>query len=123
MAGAGEARKYLRTPVQARVEIRLDSGVLVEGHSRDLSLRGVWFSTDRSLPIGNLTRVRITLDTNLGQIRIESAGRVVRDDDGGVAIEFVNVGSECEQHLRRVVEDAPEEGAEYEGAYEAFVHH
>lgn len=98
-------RKNERRPVEARVEIRMQSGVLLEGQSRDLSLSGVWFSTDRSIPIGNSTRVRIMMESELGKISIVTHGRVVRDDDGGVAIEFTQMGAECENDLRRVVEE------------------
>jgi hypothetical protein len=105
MAGNMDGRRFERRPVQARVEIRMPSGVLLEGQSRDLSLRGLWFSTDRSLPIGNRTQVRLCLETGIGRITITSQGRVVRDDDGGVAIEFTDMGTECEDSLRRFVHE------------------
>lgn len=106
---AGNSRKFSRTPLQAKVELRLQTGILVEGHSRDLSVRGVWLSTDRSLPVGNLSRVRIMLDTNLGQLRVEMLGRVVRDDEGGLAIEFLDVAEEMEHHLMAVLEECEAE--------------
>jgi len=98
-----EARRCERSDLEARVEVRMDSGVLVEGSTRDVSLNGLWFFTDRSLPIGNRTRVRLVADTSIGRFNVEMSGRVVRDDEGGVAIEFLDLKGESIENLRQVV--------------------
>lgn len=111
MAKTKDGRRYERRPVQTRVEIRMESGVLVEGESRDLSLRGLWFATDRSIPVGNPTQVRLCLETDLGRITVVTWGRVVRDDEGGVAIEFTDMAADSEGSLRRLVAEEHLAGA------------
>jgi len=98
-----EAREFSRSPVQTRVEVRLKSGVLVEGCARDVSMNGVWFCTERSLPVGNQVRVSVVLGGGASEQRIETVGSVVRVDEGGVAIGFTKIDAESVDHLRNLV--------------------
>jgi len=54
-----EQRDSDRVRVAARVEVRLHSGVLVEGGVVDLSERGILMATERSLPLDSRVRVLI----------------------------------------------------------------
>jgi hypothetical protein len=98
-----DAREFSRCLVTAKVEVRLDSGVLVEGRSRDVSLNGLWFASERSLPVGNTVKVMLVLNAGGTEHRIEVHGHVVRVDEGGVAVEFTEIDSDSVDHLRRLV--------------------
>lgn len=84
-------------------EVRLPSGVLLEGQTQDVSLKGVWFATERSLPVGNLVKVCLVLSSGDEHYHIETQGRVVRVDQGGMGIEFTEIDSESIDHLRSLV--------------------
>lgn len=106
MGKKSEARKFSRSPVSVRLQVRLDNGILIEGETRDVSFTGLWFQTDRSLPLDST--VRILIEYAPGSERIDTRGKVVRVDEGGVAIEFIDPREESEEHLQRLVLDNAE---------------
>jgi len=75
----------------------------MEGESRNVSLNGMLITSERLLPVGNTCRVSLLLHGNVGNLRLEMHGRVVRVDDEGIAIEFSQVGIESLEHLRKLV--------------------
>lgn len=87
MASYIERRKQVRKPVPMRVEVRLESGVLVEGNTVNVSLNGLLFETERSLPLGTRVRVYLTPESPSHE-HIMCKGEVSRLDDWGVAIAF-----------------------------------
>lgn len=111
-----EHRECSRSPVNARIEVRLSNGVVLEGEAVDVSLRGLMFLTERRLPVGKSVLVVLLLDGGLDQQRIEVGGHVARLDDDGVAVEFTQIDADSVQHLRRLVlYNAPDvEQAQYE---------
>lgn len=98
-----EGREFMRCRLRARGEVRLPSGVLLEGRTQDISLKGVWFATERSLPVGNSVRVCLSLHSGDEQYHIETQGVVVRVGPGGVGIEFTEIDSASIEHLRNLV--------------------
>jgi hypothetical protein len=98
-----EVREFTRAAVKARMQVRLPSGVLLEGCARDVSLKGVLFITERSLPVGNTVKASLVLEAGEGEFRIDTQGLVVRVVEGGVAIEFTRIDSEGVELLRNLV--------------------
>lgn len=103
MATKTEARESTRSPITAEMQVRLSSGILLEGSARDVSMKGVLFDTWRSLPVGNRVRVHLSIKTGDELHTINTEGLVARICDGGVAIEFTKIDTESEEHLRRLV--------------------
>ena len=105
LSSSQEQREFSRSEVAIRSEVRLQSGILLEGQIRDVSLNGAWFSTERSLPIGHPVQVSLVLSGGepAEEIRIDLRGQVVRIEEGGVAVEFLSVSDEGIDHLRRLV--------------------
>jgi len=102
-ASKNEGREFTRCRVKVKGEVRLPSGVLLEGQTQDISLKGIWFATERSLPIGNEVKVCLVLSSENENYHIETLGRVVRVDQGGVGIEFTEIDSDSIEHLRKLV--------------------
>lgn len=103
MSQESEAREFTRSPVSALAQVRLESGVLVEGNAHDVSLNGVLFNSTQALPVGNHVHVTLLLDGGNGEQRIEAEGHVVRLIEEGVAIEFEHINAESLEHLKRLV--------------------
>ena len=103
MTDYSDQREFSRSSILVRSELRLDSGVLVEGQARDLSLEGISIETDQSVPVGNPVKMTLLLDAGQGPLRIETAGEVVRVSEKGVAIRFTKIDAESLEHLRRLV--------------------
>lgn len=87
-------REYSRSPVSVSVQVRLESGVLVEGRACNISLNGLFLVTDRSLPLGSRVKVVITADNTTQKEDIVCPGMVSRLDDRGVAIEIGKINEE-----------------------------
>lgn len=112
-----EGREFTRSPIRARVEVRLGNGILVEGRAQDISLNGIFFVTERSLPIGTHVRLNLVLDGGDTDCRIETYGTVVRIGEHGVAINFEEIDETSITHLRRLImynaEDADQVDQEF----------
>ena len=77
------------------------SGVLVEGESRDVSLSGVWFVTQRSLPVGNQVWVQLLVSEHQYGIRTE--GQVARVGEDGLGVAFTKIPEDSLECLRSIV--------------------
>lgn len=97
-----ENRECSRTPVCARIELRLGNGVVVEGRAVDVSLRGLMFVTESRLPVGKSVRVAMIADDDTEVPRIEIGGRVARLDDAGVAVAFTHLDPEHVHQLHQL---------------------
>ena len=109
-----EQRDSDRVRVTARVEVRLHSGVLVEGTLVDLSERGILMATERSLPMDSRVRVLICPEGGHATDGVCLDGRVARMDIRGVAIAFAPVDSIERKRLRSIMDtdgEAPSGGA------------
>lgn len=98
-----DQRECYRSSVRVRSELRLRSGVLVEGHARDVSLEGIAVETSQSVPVGNPVKMTLLLEGGQGPIRIGIEGEVVRVSEHGVAIRFTKINPDNLEHLRRLV--------------------
>jgi hypothetical protein len=103
MTGESEAREFSRSVVCAHAQVRVESGVLVEGSAHDVSMNGVLFSSTQCLPVGSSVHVTLLLDGGYGEQRIEAEGHVVRVVTDGVAIEFKHISADSVEYLKRLV--------------------
>ena len=80
------ARRYdLSLPVKVRLPINRESGSH-SGQTRDISTRGVYFTTHRELTTGTEVDFTFTLPPEITlteSIRVRCKGKVVRVDEGG----------------------------------------
>jgi len=95
MSTHDEKRRSERSCVIADVQVRCASGVILEGKARDLSMRGVWFDTEDSLPVRHPVRVEIAAGKGESFIHAVLEGTVARTGEGGLAIEFGNITPEA----------------------------
>jgi hypothetical protein len=97
-----EKRRQMRSSVPMHVEVRLESGVLVEGHAINVSLNGLLFETERFLPMGSHVRVHLTHES-MPHEHISCKGEVSRLDDWGMAITFDHVNPAHVETLYRYI--------------------
>lgn len=111
-------REFSRSMVQVNAEIRLTCGMLIEGKTRDASLGGALFTTERPLPQGHPVCVTLCLDFGDEHHRIKAEGHVARVDEDGIAISFASISADGLEHLRRVIlynaEDADQVESEFD---------
>ena len=109
MSDTVEQRKYSRNSVSLSVQVRLETGVLVEGRVCNVSLNGLFLETERSLPLGSRVKVRMTVGSEAEKADISCDGVVSRLDDRGVAIELGKIGEESMLRLCSLIRSTAED--------------
>ncbi len=107
-----EHRKYPRKQVCLWVEVRLDSGVIVDGAALNLSHGGLLFETDFMLPLDCTVRVTLLRDGEAREHHVECHGTVCRLDSQGVAIMFGEVCADCTARLNHLLQTGEDDGGE-----------
>ncbi len=102
MLSYNEKRGQMRSAVPMHVEVRLESGVLVDGHAVNVSMNGLFFMTERSLPVDCRVRVYLTHEDKPCE-HIICRGKVSRLDEWGMAIAFDQVNPEQMETLYRYI--------------------
>ncbi len=110
MVGRVDQRKYARSPISLDVQVRLCTGVLVEGHACNISLNGLFLETERSLPLGCRVKIKMTVSNSADKTDVTCTGVVSRVDNKGVAIALdvlsdTNMAKLC-QLIRETAADA-----------------
>jgi c-di-GMP-binding flagellar brake protein YcgR len=99
-----ERRKNVRVPFRAAVTIRPlaeDSKPIRSYQTRDLSLKGLYFLSERTLPCG--TRCEVELRLSGPDVLICAFGEVVRSDENGIGISFSEMDIDSFSHLRSLL--------------------
>ena len=103
MPSNSDQRRYSRSTIRARAELRLHTGIVMEGESRDVSMNGLFVKADHMFPVGNVCQVVLVLEGGDREFRIETSGEVVRVSEEGIAIEFEQIDLDSMEHLRKLV--------------------
>ncbi len=99
-----ERRSKTRVRFETRVVVRTDDAeVTARAGSRDVSLQGLYVTTDKRLPEGTPCEVEIRLTGTSIRLSIHAEGRVARSDARGLGIEFDSFDPDSYFHLRNLV--------------------
>ena len=100
MNNAPNQRRVSRLPVQLFVEIRHDDICLSSNKTHDVSMKGLFVHTGKTLPIGTPCQVKLILQ---GEQSIDVRGRVVRVTNAGMAVEFYEGDLQSYERLRSLI--------------------
>ena len=106
-----ERREFSRVAIQVEVRLRTEEDNLVAGKGTRISLKGLFFETATRLPNGSACQIEIVLGTESHQLLINVKGKVTRQEENGLGLEFSQMGSEGYEHLKNLVlynSDEPE---------------
>ena len=106
-----EKRTRYRVPFVMNVQFETNGTVIHYGHSRDVSMGGIFILTDDLLALG--THGTLTLNLEFGDrvipvtaeaevIRLVPSGRT--DQPSGMGIRFISLDADSSLHLFRVVQ-------------------
>ncbi|MCP3941227.1 MAG: PilZ domain-containing protein [Desulfobacteraceae bacterium] len=101
-----DRRKYSRVGFATEIKIVLkvnEKQVKLEGHSKDLSQRGLFVSTDKRFASGTLCFVKIYLAGGIEKIELSIEGTVVRQTEIGIGIVFNSMDVDTYSHLKNIV--------------------
>jgi len=104
MSETVEKREVTRASARVAVEINLADKTVTLDRTRDISMKGIFCEVDDALPTGSTCRVRILVGGPEGGSAITARAKVVRVEDDGMGLEFVElIGMESYTHLRNLV--------------------
>jgi hypothetical protein len=103
MSNSSNQRKCSRLPIQLFVEIRHDDICLSSNKTHDVSMKGLFVHTGKTLPIGTLCQVKLMLEGSQAAQSIEVGGQVARVTHAGMAVVFNESDLESYQRLRSLI--------------------
>jgi hypothetical protein len=96
-------RRRSRASFRARVRFFIAGGEVLISDSKDLSLNGVYlFSSERPEP-GIEGEVELVLAVGEHEVPLRMPGRVVRRDETGIAVGFLEMDPVVFDHLKKVL--------------------
>ncbi len=101
-----EKRKHPRVGFSTTIKILLDADgkkINIEGSSRDLSLKGIFVSTDNKFSCGTKCSIRVGLTGSIDKIELLMNGTVVRESENGMGIVFDSMDVDTYSHLKNIV--------------------
>lgn len=105
------AREFVRSSVRLEVELISGDSTILVARTRDVSMKGIFLITPHRVPVGASCRIRIRIGDPAEPLWVEADGTVVRTDDEGLAVEFLEMGVGSFQHLKNLVMyNAPDPG-------------
>ena len=111
-----ERRKNIRVPFQVIATVQTDQ-ISTKGMVDNLSMKGMFLSTREILSSGSPLEISIILSGSSSLLSIKLKGRVVRQTEAGIAIEFQEMDLDSFTHLRNIIaqntDDADAAYAEY----------
>ena len=112
MKQSPERREFSRVVIQVLVRLRTKEGAIVTGKGTRISLKGLFLETSTRLPNGSAFQIEIVLGTEQPhRLLINVEGKVTRQEESGLGLEFTQMGSEGYEHLKNLVlynSDEPE---------------
>ncbi len=102
---AYERRKTLRVPFETEITVQsLGNGTVVKTRgTRDISMKGVYCSCRKPLPVGTPVIVHLLLTGTSSELKLRIEGRVVRAEEGGMAIFFDSMDIDAFIHLKNIL--------------------
>ncbi len=99
-----ERRRHKRVVFSTRIYVSA-SGIEIDtpGDSRDLSLKGVFVKTDKSLAKETPCHVKVVLTGGVEEITLNMKARVARIESNGVGIAFDSMDLDSYTHLKNII--------------------
>ncbi len=101
-----DRRKHSRVGFTTAIKVALEAGgekINFDGNSNDLSLKGIFVTTQNSFSSGTKCSIRICLTGGIDKIELMIKGTVVRNSSNGMGIEFDSMDIDTYSHLKNIV--------------------
>jgi len=96
-------RRRTRVPFHTRVRFIIQGETLVSSDSKDLSLTGVYFFTALRPEAGTTGEAEITLGLGNQPLTLRFKGVVVRADETGIGVRFLEMDPASFVHLKNLL--------------------
>ncbi len=98
-----DLREFTRCPICLRADVQLTNGILLEGQTVNISMKGLWFRTEKTFPKNTPVRIHLYLTGTSEKKSLCIRGYVVRIEADGMGIEFEEIDSDSVEHLQRLL--------------------
>ncbi len=99
-----DKRKRTRVHFETQVVLKTDVSEIKAGaNSLDISLKGMFISTDEKIPVGTPCDMEIVLSGTTSRLALNIEGVVARHDKGGLGITFNSMDVDSYLHLKNIV--------------------
>jgi hypothetical protein len=97
-----ERRKFRRVPFEVTAAVQ--TGLInISGMVHDLSMGGMFLATEKAISGDSPLEISITLSGSSSMLSITLKGRLVRQTEAGIAVEFQEMDLDSFIHLRNIV--------------------
>lgn len=107
-----EKRRYVRIPITRHVQLFFSSRRYDDCQLRNISLGGLYINGKFDQKVDEECVVNLTQTTQSTSLTFKADARVVRQDDGGVALEFTSMSFKSLLSLEMILLYEPREDAE-----------
>lgn len=109
-----ERRKFRRVPFEVTAAVQ--TGLInISGMVDNLSMGGMFLATGETIPGDSSLEISIILSGSSSMLSIGLKGRLVRQNEEGIAVEFLEMDLDSFIHLRNiVVQNSDDPDAVYE---------
>ncbi len=99
-----EKRQNTRVNFKTRIILKAGSSeIILEGNSRDLSVKGIYLETVQDIPVGTKGLIEIILTGLEEKLTLQINGNVARKDKTGIGIKFDPMNLDSYTHLKNIV--------------------
>ncbi len=98
-----DLREFTRCNICLKAEVRLANGILLEGETENISMKGLWFRTEKTFPKDTPIRIHLYLSGTQETESLTIRGSVVRIEADGMGIQFEAIDSDSIEHLQRLL--------------------
>ncbi len=99
-----DRRRHTRVDFATKIVINIGgTEIQAEGNSKDLSLKGVFVTTDKKLPVGTKCSVKIFLSGGVEDIELNMDAYVARVEEDGLGLAFGSMDLDSYTYLRNVM--------------------
>jgi hypothetical protein len=97
-----ERRKYRRVPFEVTAAVQTDR-ISINGTVDNLSMNGMFLTTEKTVACDSPLEISIILSGSSSMLSIRLKGRVVRQTEAGIAVEFQEMDLDSFIHLRNIL--------------------
>jgi hypothetical protein len=100
-----ERRSYARVRLELPANLYLVEGdIFHSGATFDLSLGGCFLPMGEKLPVGEACEIHLTLGEGILQETLKLAGKIARNGENGVGIEFIAAQEGQSNRLKQLLD-------------------
>ncbi|HUV50405.1 MAG TPA: PilZ domain-containing protein [Anaerolineae bacterium] len=99
-----DKRKRTRVHFKTQVVLKTDiSKIKTDAKSSDISMKGMFISTDEKIPAGTPCDIEIVLSGTTSKLALNIEGVIARQDKEGIGITFNSMDVDSYFHLKNIV--------------------